>query len=103
MKSVLDGSHCSVKNKYYEIFSEVNQVFIQREQDVSHVKIYSNPSISDTVEALYNYAANNAYNLIIMGTRGLATLKVMLFGYLGNISHISLMLIRKLPQSFLNY
>jgi len=101
MKRVLDGSNFSVKNKYNEILSETNEVFSERAEDVSHVMIYCHPGISDTVEALYDYAAKNAYNLIIMGTRGLTTLKVLLFGCLLNNSPIPMMLVKKLPLGFI--
>ncbi|HZK84727.1 MAG TPA: universal stress protein [Desulfosporosinus sp.] len=103
MKRVLDESHFSVKNNYNEIISETNEVFSERVEDISHVVIYCKPGISDTVEALYDYAAKNAYNLIIMGTRGLTTLKVLLFGCLINSSPIPLMLIKKLPHRRISY
>lgn len=99
MKCVLDRSNCSDQNKYNVILSEANKVFTERSEDVSHAVIYCKPGISDTVEALYDYAAKNANNLIIMGTRGLTTLKVLLFGCLINSSPIPMMLIKKLPHS----
>ena len=100
MKHVSDGSNVSVKNKYNEILSETNEVFLQRAQDVSHVVIYSNSGITDTLEALQDYAAKHAYNLIIMGTRGITTLKVLLFGCLVNNSPIPMILVKKLPSRF---
>ena len=103
MKRFFDGPNVSVKNKYREILSETNEVFSKRVEDVSHVVLYCNPSIADTVEALYDYAAKNAYNLIIIGTRGLTTLKVLLFGYLVNNSPIPMMLVKKLPQGILQH
>ncbi|KUO74172.1 MAG: universal stress protein [Desulfosporosinus sp. BRH_c37] len=103
MRRVSDGSDLSDKNKYREILTETNEVFSERAEDVSHVVIYCNPGISDTVEALYNYAAKNGYNLIIMGTRGLTTLKVLLFGCLVNSSPIPMMLVKKLPQGFVKH
>lgn len=103
LKRVSDGSNLFVKNKYHEILSETNEVFSERAADVSHVVIYCNPGISDTVEALYDYAAKNGYNLIIMGTRGFTTLKVLLFGCLVNSSPIPMTLVKKLPQGFIKY
>ncbi len=96
-------SNVSVKHKYSDILNETNELFLDRAKDVSHVVIYCNPGITDTVEALHDYAAKNAYNLIVMGTRGLATLKVLLFGCLVNNSPIPMMLIKKLPQSFITH
>ena len=86
---------------YHEILSETNEVFSQRSEDISHVMIYCNLGISDTAEALYDYAEKNAYNMIIMGTRGLTTLKILLFGYLVKSSPIPMMLIKKLPQGLI--
>jgi len=98
MKRVFDGSNSSEQNKYNEILSKTNKVFLERSEDVSHDVIYCNPSISDTIEALYDYAAKNFYNLIIIGTRGFTTLKVLLFGCLVNNSPIPMLLVKKLPQ-----
>lgn len=103
MERVSDGSNVSVKHKYCEILTKTNELFLDRAEDVSHVVIYCNPGITDTVEALHDYAVKNAYNLIVMGTRGLATLKVLLFGCLVNNSPIPMMLIKKLPQSFITH
>jgi len=101
MKQVSYRANSAVINEYNVLLSETNEVFSERAEDVSHVVIYCNPGISDTVEALYDYAAKNAYNLIIMGTRGLTTLKVLLFGCLVNNSSIPMMLVKKLPQGFI--
>ncbi|MCO1602919.1 universal stress protein [Desulfosporosinus nitroreducens] len=100
---VFEGADSTVQNRYNEILSKTNEVFFERAEDVSHVVIYCNPGISDTIEALYDYAAKNSYNLIIMGTRGLTTLKVLLFGCLVNNSSIPMMLIKKLPQGFMKH
>ncbi|EHQ88861.1 universal stress protein [Desulfosporosinus youngiae] len=103
MKRVTNASNSSVKDKYHEILSKTNEVFSERAEDVSHVMIYCNSGISDTIEALNDYAAKNSYNLIIMGTRGLNTLKALLFGYLVNNSPIPMMLVKKLPQAFIKH
>ncbi|HBW33881.1 universal stress protein [Desulfosporosinus sp. BICA1-9] len=100
LKHVFDRSNVSVKNKYHEILSDTNGVFLERAENVNHVMIYCNPGISETLAALYDYASKNSFNLIIMGTQGLTTLKVLLFGLLINNSPIPLMLIKKLPQVF---
>lgn len=97
MKRVSDESNFS-NHKYSEIITATNELFLDRAEDVSHVVIYCNPGITDTLEALHDYAVKNAYNLIVMGTRGLTSLKVLLFGCLVNNSPIPMMLIKKLPQ-----
>jgi len=101
MKLVSDGSNVSDKNDYPAILSETNTIFSERAENVSHVMIYCNLGVSNIVEALYDYAAKNAYHLIIMGTRGFTTLKVLLFGCLINNSPIPMMLVKKLPQGFI--
>jgi len=101
MKRVFDGSN--TLDKYHEILTEANEVFTERAEDVSHVVIYCNPGISETIEALYDYASKNSYNLIIMGTRGLMTLKVLLFGCLVNNSPIPMLLVKKLPKGLIKY
>ncbi|SDH69090.1 universal stress protein [Desulfosporosinus hippei] len=98
MKRVFAGSNSSDRDKYHQMISEANRVFTERAEDVSNVIIYCNPGISDTLDALYDYAAKNSYNLIIMGTRGLTTMKILLFGCLINNSPIPMMLVKKLPK-----
>ncbi|MBC2725836.1 universal stress protein [Desulfosporosinus sp.] len=89
------------QEKYIKILSEVNELFTERAENVSHVVIYCDSSVSNTLEALYDYAARNSYNLIVIGTRGLTTLKVLILGCLVNKSPIPMMLVKKLPQSFI--
>lgn len=103
MKRVIKSSNSSIKDKYHEILSKTNEVFSERAEDVSHVMIYCNSGISDKIEALNEYAAKNSYNLIIMGTRGLNTLKALLFGCLVNNSPIPMMVVKKLPQGFIKH
>lgn len=98
MKQLFAGSDSSILNKYCAILSQINEVFSDRAEDVSHVVIYCNLSVSGTIEALFDYAAKNSSNLIVMGTQGLTTLKVLLFGCLLNNSPIPMMLIKRLPQ-----
>ncbi|SPF56959.1 Universal stress family protein (fragment) [Candidatus Desulfosporosinus infrequens] len=62
--------------------------------------------ISDTVDMILDYANKNAFNLIVMGTRGLSSLKGLIFGSLAhtvlNRSIIPVLLIKKLPQNFID-
>jgi len=106
MKRVTDESDSDTINHYHQILTKTNEIFKGRGQDVSHHVIYSNPSISDTVEALINYATKKSFRLIVMGTRGLTTLKGLVFGCLAhnvlNRSPIPVLLVKKLPQDFID-
>lgn len=106
MKLVIDESDTVVKNQYNEILNKTNEIFTKRGLDVSHQVIYSNPSITDTVDALLEYATKKQFKLIIMGTRGLTTLKGLIFGCLAhsvlNKSTIPVLLIKKLSQEFID-
>ena len=106
MKRVVGGSDADTRNQYHEILIKTNQIFTERGLDVSHHVIYSNPSISDTVDALLEYVTKRSFKLIIMGTRGLTTLKGLVFGCLAhnvlNRSPIPVLLVKKLPQTFID-
>ncbi|AET67387.1 universal stress protein UspA-like protein [Desulfosporosinus orientis DSM 765] len=103
LKRVSERSHTSLKNEYCEILARTNEIFRERAHDVSHLVIYGNPGISNTLEALNQYAAKHAYNLIIMGTRGFNTLKVLFFGCLAGCSPVPMTLVRKLPQGLMKH
>lgn len=106
MKLIIDESDNVVKNQYNEILNKTNEIFTQRGLDVSHQVIYCNPSITDTVDALLEYATKKQFKLIVMGTRGLTTLKGLIFGCLAhsvlNKSTIPVLLIKKLSQEFID-
>lgn len=92
--------------KYSEIFNKTNEIFLQRGHKVNQQVIYSNPSTADTVKAILGYASKNAFGLIIMGTRGLTSLKGLIHGSLAHSvlskSTIPVLLIKKLPQEFID-
>ena len=62
--------------------------------------------IHDKVEAIVDYATKNSFELIIMGSRGLSTLKGFVFGSLAhtvlNKSPLPVLLIKKLPQDYID-
>lgn len=105
MKRVFE-SDANLKNLYQDILSTTNYIFNERAKDINHHVLYSNPSIADTVDALLEYAEKKQFKLIIMGTRGLTTLKGLIFGCLAhnvlNRSPIPVLLIKKLPQDFID-
>ncbi|SHI38168.1 universal stress protein [Desulfosporosinus lacus] len=105
MKRVIE-SDTNVRSLYNDILTTTNGIFTERVKDVNHHVIYCNPSITDTVDALLEYAEKKHFKLIIMGTRGLTTLKGLIFGCIAhnvlNRSPIPVLLIKKLPQDFID-
>jgi len=109
MKGVLDESELDTKNQYDKILSRTNEIFLMRRLNVKHQLIFSNTSISetsDTADAIIDYASKNSFELIIMGTRGLSTLKGLIFGSLAHDvldkSTLPVLLIKKLPQDIID-
>ena len=106
MKDVMGGSDLAAKTRYHEILTKTNEIFSKRVVDVSHQVLYCNPSIPDTVNALLEYTTKKSIELIVMGTKGLTTLKGFIFGSLAhtlqNRSPIPVLLVKKLPQDFLD-
>lgn len=89
-----------------EILSITNKIFSKRGHNVNRQVIYSNYNIPDITEAIITYANKKNFELIIMGTRGLTSLKGLIYGSLAhsvlNKSNIPVLLIKKLPQEFID-
>ena len=109
MKHVLDESDTKTTSEYHKILSKTNEIFLKNALNVNHQELYSNSSlseISDTVDVILDYATQNSFELIVMGTRGLSSLKGLIFGSLAhtvlNRSVIPVLLIKKLPQDFID-
>lgn len=106
MKRVVDGSDEETKKHYHKILMKTNEIFTEREVDISHHVLSSKTSISETVDALLEYVSQNSFKLIIMGTRGLTAIKGLVFGCLAhnvlNRSPIPVLLVKKLPQTFID-
>ena len=92
--------------QYSEILDKTNEIFSKRGYDVNQQVIYSDSSISDTAKAIINYSTTNAFDLLIMGTRGLTSLKGLIHGSLThnviNKTNIPVLLVKKLPQEFVD-
>ncbi|HZK84610.1 MAG TPA: universal stress protein [Desulfosporosinus sp.] len=99
-------SDAATRKRYNEIFTKTTDIFTERGTDVRHSVIYCNPSIPDTVEAILEYATVSSFHLIIMGTRGLTSLKGLIFGSLGyallHKSPIPVLLVKKLSEDFID-
>jgi len=109
MQHVLDGSDTQTQSEYHKILSKTNEIFLNYGPNVKYHELYAKSStseISDTVELILDYATKSSFELIVMGTRGLSSLKGLMFGSLAhnmlNKSEIPVLLIKKLPQEFID-
>jgi nucleotide-binding universal stress UspA family protein len=104
-KRILDDSDQVKKDQYERILAQTNAIFKAHEKDISFQIIYSNPSISETIDAIIDYASQSSAKLIIMGTRGLTALKGLIFGCMAhnllNRSPVPVLLVKKLPDDFI--
>ncbi|HBW35972.1 universal stress protein [Desulfosporosinus sp. BICA1-9] len=105
-KSLLEKVDVDKRSQYSEIIAKTNQIFSERGHNVNQQIIFANANIPDTVDAIIDYATNKGFELIIMGTRGLTSLKGLIYGSLAhsvlNKSDIPVLLIKKLPQEFVD-
>jgi nucleotide-binding universal stress UspA family protein len=107
VKHLMGEADSDKRRQYAEILAKTNEIFLERGHDVNQQIIYSNTSsIPDIVKAILDYTTKNAFGLIIMGTRGLTSLKGLISGSLAhsvlNKSKIPVLLIKKLPQEFID-
>ncbi|MDR3602346.1 MAG: universal stress protein [Desulfosporosinus sp.] len=111
MNNVLDDS-LEAKQQYAEILAKTNQIYSKRKLNVTHEALCSNTSlfdksnIADTVNVILDYAIKNTFELVIIGTRGHSALNGVIFGSLSHSvldkSPIPVLLIKKLPQEFID-
>ncbi|MDQ7092389.1 universal stress protein [Desulfosporosinus sp. PR] len=114
MNGVLKESESSVEiqTQYARILKKTNEIYCRRSHNVKHQLLYLNTSlnettsISETAKMILDYAAENSFELIIMGTRGLSAIKGLIFGSLAHTvldkSKLPVLLIKKLPQDFID-
>lgn len=109
MKRVLAESNLETRNQYDRILAKTNEILLKRGLNANHQILCTNINISDksdTADIIIEYATNNSFNLLIMGTRGLPALKGLISGCLAkrvlNKSPIPVLLIKKLPQEFID-
>ena len=105
-KGLLEKVDLNQRGQYSEIIAKTNQIFTEKGQVVNQEVIFANSNIPDTVEAIIDFATKKKFQLIIMGTRGPSSLKGLMYGSLAhsvlNKSHIPVLLIKKLPQEFVD-
>ncbi|MDQ7095627.1 universal stress protein [Desulfosporosinus sp. PR] len=109
VKHVLNESNSELQKEYNAILFKTNDLFSNRKYKVYHQELFSNTrlsEISDTADLILDYAARNSFDLIVMGTRGHSNLQGLIFGSLAHTvltrSSIPVMLIKKLPQEFID-
>lgn len=112
MKHVLSESDGETETEYHRILSKTNKIFFKQGYQVIQEELFANSKNDDTSDTshiedvILDYAKQNAFDLIIIGTRGLSTLKGLIFGSLAhnllNKSTIPVMLIKKLPQELID-
>lgn len=97
-KSMINESDSTDKSMYDDILNKTNGIFFEKGLNVNHEVLYSDTTISNTVDVILDYATNKSFEFIIIGTRRLTTLKRLFFGCLGqsvlNKSTIPVLLIK---------
>lgn len=98
LKRLINESDSTDKSMYDEILDKTNGIFFEKGLNVNHQVLYSDTTISDTVDVILDYATNKSFEFIIIGTRRLTTLKRLFFGCLAqsvlNKSAIPVLLIK---------
>ncbi|WP_041276056.1 universal stress protein [Desulfosporosinus acidiphilus] len=114
MKSILKETEITSESqkKYAQILKKTNEIYQKRSSDVKEQILYKKTSlnetasISETVKMIIDYATQNPFQLIVMGTRGLSTIKGLMFGSLAHTvldkSPLPVLLIKKLPEDFID-
>ncbi|MDR3602342.1 MAG: universal stress protein [Desulfosporosinus sp.] len=82
LKRIINESDTADKSIYDEIIDKTNGIFFEKGLNVNHEVLYSDTTISDTVDVILDYATNKSFEFIIIGTRRLTTLKRLIFGCL---------------------
>ncbi|TGE31636.1 universal stress protein [Desulfosporosinus sp. Sb-LF] len=108
VKHLMDEADSDKRRQYSEIFAKTQEIFTERGQAVNQQVIFSaSAGIPDTAKAILGYAERNEFELIIMGTRGLTSLKGLIHGSLAHSvlnksRNIPVLLIKKLSQDFVD-
>ncbi|SPF52614.1 Universal stress family protein (fragment) [Candidatus Desulfosporosinus infrequens] len=97
LKTLINEADSTDQSIYDDILNKTNGIFFEKGLNVNHEVLYSDTTISNTVDVILDYATNKSFEFIIIGTRRLTTLKRLIFGCLGqsvlNKSTIPVMLI----------
>lgn len=106
MKSLRDETDQDLIKQYSKIHTRINELFSDKVHNVKQQVVYAKTSIPDIVTAIDEYATDNKFELIVMGTRGPTDLAGLMYGSLAHSllhkSNIPVLLIKKLPQKFID-
>jgi Universal stress protein UspA and related nucleotide-binding proteins len=111
VKHIINDSNMDreIQKEYNTIFLKTQEIFCNKKYNVNHQELFSTSvlsEISDTADLILDYATRNSFDLIVMGTRGHSNLQGLIFGSLAHTvltgSIIPVMLIKKLPQEFID-
>jgi nucleotide-binding universal stress UspA family protein len=112
MNHVLSEYDSEITKEYHEILIKTNAILFESGYNVSHELLNILPGKSGTADTshienlIIDYALQNSFQLIVMGTRGLSTFKGLIFGSLAhnvlNKSSIPVLLVKRLPQEFID-
>ena len=111
LQNVLNGPAQQIKSKYKELATKINRGFSVN-RNVRLEKLCVNSSYnesagrSEIVKAISNYARENSFELIIIGSRGFNKFSRMVLGSFAydmlHKSIVPVVLIKKLPQEFID-
>ncbi|ODA38972.1 universal stress protein [Desulfosporosinus sp. BG] len=82
LKRLINESNSTDKSVYDEITDKTNGIFFERGLNVNHQVLYSDTTMSDTVDVILDYATKKSFEFIIIGTRRLNILKRLISGCL---------------------
>lgn len=112
MSGILNESESNSETQklYAAILKKTNEIYSKGSHNIEHQLLCLNntekASISETVKMILDYATDNSFELIIMGTRGLSAIKGLISGSLAHTvldkSPLPVLLIKKLPHDFIN-
>ena len=106
MQRIVNEADNERKKQYQEILEKTNEIYSQKGLSIKHELLLAKSNIKDTAEVLIDYAVKNSCKLIITGTRGRSDLQGLIFGCFGHellrTSPIPVLLIKKLPQNFID-
>ena len=82
LKQLINESDSTDKSMYDEILDKTNGIFFEKGLNVNHQVLYSDTTISNTVDVILDYATNKSFEFIIIGAKKLSILKRLVYGCL---------------------
>ena len=82
LKHLINESNSTDKSVYDEIIDRTNGIFFEKGLNVNHQVLYSDTTVSDTVDVILDYATKKSFEFIIIGTQQFNILKRLISGCL---------------------